>query len=56
MPQAVNPEDIIEWCAKELEWMSRGHVAHESDLLHRAAKRLREESPKILLRAQGKTT
>lgn len=57
-PDAVNttalaPLDIVEWCARELEWMARGHVAHEHIVLVRAAKRLRDEGDKIVLRAGG---
>ncbi len=49
----ASPSDAIEWCARELEWMSRVHVGHEAVLILLAAKRLHNEADKILQRAVG---
>jgi len=51
--RVIKATDLVEWCAKELEWMGRGRVAHEHHLLNEAAKRLREEAAKIVKRAGG---
>lgn len=50
------PEQVVEWCAKELEWMSRGFEAMAALTLHAAASRLRQEGPKIVRRAAGEKT
>jgi plasmid maintenance system antidote protein VapI len=53
MAPAAAPETVMEWCARELEWMARGRAAGEAMLLKVAADRLREEKPKIAARAAG---
>jgi len=52
-PGVATPQNVVEFCAKELEWMMRGAAAHECLVLQRAVDRLRGERDKIILRAGG---
>ena len=49
----ATPQSVVEWCAKEIEWMMRGAEAHECAVLQRAHSRLRAQLDKIILRAAG---
>ena len=52
-PAIATPQAVVEFCAKEIEWMMRGAAAHDCVVLHRAHSRLRAERDKIIMRAGG---
>ena len=49
----ATPQAVVEFCAKEIEWMMRGVAAHECVVLQRAHSRLCAERDKIIMRAGG---